>query len=100
MTRRSLRVARRYVAFALLAELVLLAVGRPGGRVVPAPSLGSRLFFRDPERPPAQRADTLHAPADGVVTDVAASVREPWLEAAEATRISTFLSLHNVHVTR
>ena len=100
MTRRSLRVARRYVAFALLAELVLLALGRPSGRVVLATGLVSLLFFRDPERPPAERADTLYAPADGVVTDVATSVREPWLEAAEATRISTFLSLHNVHVTR
>ncbi len=100
MTRRSLRVARRYVAFALLAELLLLALGRPSGRVILATGLGSLLFFRDPDRPPADRADTLYAPADGVVTDVATAVPEPWLDAAEATRISTFLSLHNVHVTR
>jgi len=100
MTKRSLLVARRYVALALLAELILLALGRPVGRVLLATGLGSLLFFRDPERPPAERTDTLYAPADGVVTDVAAAVREPWLEATEVTRISTFLALHNVHVTR
>lgn len=100
MTPRSLRVARRYVAFALLAELVLLALGRPSGRVLLATGLGSLVFFRDPERPPAERDDTLYAPADGVVTDVATAIPEPWLEASDATRISTFLSLHNVHVTR
>ncbi len=100
MTRRSLKVAGRYVSFALVAEFILLALGRPSGRVLLATGLGSLVFFRDPDRPPAERADTLYAPADGVVTDVATAIRDPWLEASEATRISTFLSLHNVHVTR
>lgn len=41
----------------------------------------------------------MYAAADGIVTHVG-QAHVPWLSADEAIRISTFLSIHNVHVTR
>lgn len=56
-------------------------------------------FFRDPERPLHADPGIAYAAADGVVTGVQAVSGDPWLP-GEAVRISTFLSLHNVHVNR
>ena len=100
MSRRSLRAAWRYLALAGLVDAMLVLLGRPGGRVALGTLAATSLFFRDPERTVAAEAGTLYAPADGVVTDVADAIEEPWLDAPAAARISTFLSLHNVHVTR
>ena len=57
------------------------------------------LFFRDPERPLDPDPDVIYAAADGFVTDVE-EAHEPWIPGGEALRISTFLSIHNVHVNR
>ena len=100
MSRRSLRAAWRYLALGGAIDALLLLSGRPGGRVALGTLVATSLFFRDPERTVAAEAGTLYAPADGVVTDVADAIDEPWLDAPAAARISTFLSLHNVHVTR
>jgi len=43
--------------------------------------------------------EVVYAAADGVVTDVE-EAHEPWIPGSEAIRISTFLSIHNVHVNR
>jgi phosphatidylserine decarboxylase len=57
------------------------------------------VFFRDPERS-GPRSDLLVlAPADGKIVDVAA-VEEPLYLKAEATRISIFMSVFDVHVNR
>jgi phosphatidylserine decarboxylase len=57
------------------------------------------LFFRDPERPLDPDPDVVYAAADGVITDVE-DAHDPWIPGEEALRISTFLSIHNVHVNR
>lgn len=98
MSWRSLREARVYVAWAVLADLGLLLLGRRSGWLALGTTVACALFFRDPERPPCTGEDLVWAAADGVVTEVEPA-HDPWLE-EEATRVSTFLSLHNVHVTR
>ncbi len=55
-------------------------------------------FFRDPERVPPPGDGRLVAPADGRVLAVA-SVSRPGLD-APVTRVTIFLSLYDVHVTR
>lgn len=99
MSWRALRESRRYVGLALLADLVLLAAGRRAGWIGASMALVCLLFFRDPERPPSGEEGAVYAPADGVVTDVS-SASEPWLEGGEATMVTTFLSILDVHITR
>jgi len=53
-------------------------------------------FFRDPERVIPSDPGLVVSPADGKVTEVAATV----LEGQPATRISIFLSVFDVHVNR
>lgn len=59
-------------------------------------------FFRDPERVPPGRAGAVVAPADGRVVSVAPAVppAELGLGGMPRWRVSTFLSLVNVHVNR
>jgi phosphatidylserine decarboxylase len=59
-------------------------------------------FFRDPERVPPGRPGTLVAPADGRVVSVTPAVppSELGLGAIPRWRVSTFLSMVNVHVNR
>ena len=99
MSRRSLREARRYVFAALLAELVLAPLGFLRGRLLLGVGLACLLFFRDPPRTLRPEPDTVYAPADGVVVGVD-RVAEKWLASGDALRISTFLALYDVHVTR
>ena len=100
MSARALREARRYLVGALLVELGLALAGlRSRGRVLAASTTAILLFFRDPNREPAADLETVYAPADGTVVRVD-RVRDPWIPGRESVRLSTFLSLHNVHVTR
>lgn len=99
MSWRSLVAARRYFTAAILLELVLLLLGRRVGWALTPTTLVTLFFFRDPERPVAADPDRIYASADGVVVGVEEAMDE-WLGKAEAVRITTFLSLHNVHVTR
>lgn len=99
MTWRALREARRYLAGALLAELALLVAGRRPGRVLLGAGAVAAIFFRDPDRRIAREGDLVYAAADGVVVGVEPAT-DPWMGDGEAVRISTFLSLHNVHVNR
>ena len=59
-------------------------------------------FFRDPERIPPGRPGALVAPADGRVVSVTAAAPPPelGLGAMPRWRVSTFLSIINVHVNR
>ena len=65
-------------------------------------TLGCLFFFRDPERVPPGRPGAVIAPADGRVTAIVAAVppTELGLSAMPRWRVSTFLSLINVHVNR
>jgi phosphatidylserine decarboxylase len=95
---RALREARRYVAWAAAADLVVALAGRRAGWMSAATALASLLFFRDPERQLQPDDDTVYASADGVIVGVDRTT-DPWME-DEALRVSTFLSIHNVHVIR
>ena len=100
MTWRALREARRYLLGVLLLEGALAAGGaRIGGRAMLASVVATLLFFRDPERELDPHEATVYAAADGVVTAVD-RVSDEWVGDDGAVRVSTFLSLHNVHVTR
>jgi phosphatidylserine decarboxylase len=57
------------------------------------------VFFRDPERAGPRGDGLVLAPADGKIVEVA-SVNEPMYLKAEATRISIFMNVFDVHVNR
>jgi phosphatidylserine decarboxylase len=57
------------------------------------------VFFRDPLRAGPRGDGLVLAPADGKIVDVA-SVHEPMFLKAEATRISIFMNVFDVHVNR
>ncbi|HEY7628298.1 MAG TPA: phosphatidylserine decarboxylase, partial [Ilumatobacteraceae bacterium] len=56
-------------------------------------------FFRDPDRVTPLREGLVIAPADGRIVDVT-TVAEPMYLKGEATRISIFMNVFNVHVNR
>ncbi len=99
MSGRTFREAQRYVVTALLVELALAPLGFLRGRLVFGVGLACLLFFRDPPRTLRPEPDTLYAPVDGLVVGVD-TVAEKWLPGGDALRISTFLALYDVHVTR
>lgn len=100
MTRRSWRASRPYVLGPLALGMFLLLAGwRKSGLAMLGAALLALGFFRDPERRLEPEPDVLYAAADGMVMGVE-EVEEPWLSGERARRVSTFLSLHNVHVNR
>lgn len=100
MTRRSWAAARPYVLAPALLGAGLLALGRPrSGAVALAAAGASLLFFRDPERSLDPEPGVVYAAADGFVRELG-EVEEPLLPGGRGVRVSTFLSLHNVHVNR
>ena len=99
MTRRGWEAARPYVLVPLLAGLLLLLTGRRSGWLGVLAAGGMLAFFRDPHREMDRRTDILYAAADGLVREVD-EISDPAMPGGRATRISTFLSLHNVHVNR
>jgi phosphatidylserine decarboxylase len=100
ITRRSWQTARRYVLGPLAVGSVLLLAGRRRSGLLSLGTAGATLlFFRDPERPLEPDPDVVYAAADGFVTDVE-ETQEVWIPGEKALRISTFLSIHNVHVNR
>lgn len=101
ITQRSWQTARPYVLAPLALGTALLLSGRRRSGLAGLGAAGaSLLFFRDPERPLLEPdPNVVYAPADGFVTDVE-EAHEDWIPGGEALRISTFLSIHNVHVNR
>jgi phosphatidylserine decarboxylase len=99
VSRRTLREGRRYLLVAAAVEAALLPLRRVKGRLLLGVTLGCLVFFRDPERALDPEPDTLYAPADGIVTAVD-TVQDAWVTPGEALRISTFLSITDVHVNR
>ncbi len=100
ITERSWKTARRYVLGPLtLGGALLLAGWRKSGLLATGTAGAVLLFFRDPERPLDPDPDVVYSAADGFVTHVE-ETHEPWIPGGRALRISTFLSIHNVHVNR
>jgi phosphatidylserine decarboxylase len=99
ITRRSWLIARRYVLVPLFLGAALLSTGRRSGLLAIGAAGATLMFFRDPERLLDPDPDVVYAAADGFVTDVE-EAHESWIPGSEALRISTFLSIHNVHVNR
>ena len=100
MSRRTWPYARRYAVPPAALALPLLATGRRSGWGLLGLAAGLLAFFRDPERPPPRDPSLVYAASDGFVTGVDEDVEEPWLPGGRATRVTVFLSLHNVHVNR
>lgn len=99
ISHRSWLIARRYVLAPLFLGVVLLSRGRRSGLLALGVAGAILIFFRDPERPLDPDPDVVYAAADGFVTDVE-EAHEAWIPGGDALRISTFLSIHNVHVNR
>ena len=99
MSRRTWPVARRYVLPPAAGAAALLAAGRRSGWAAAGLAAVVAAFFRDPERPLHADPAVVYAAADGLVTAVDLGVDDPWLPGG-ADRVTVFLSLHNVHVTR
>ena len=100
ISRRSWQTARPYVLAPLSLGMALLLAGhRRAGLLGLGAAGASLLFFRDPERPLEPDPDIVYSAADGFVTEVE-EAHEDWIPGGEALRISTFLSIHNVHVNR
>jgi phosphatidylserine decarboxylase len=100
ITQRSWQTARRYVLGPLILGAALLLLGQRRSGLVGIGLAGAILaFFRDPERLLDPDPGIVYAAADGFVTDVE-EAHEPWIPGGEALRVSTFLSIHNVHVNR
>ena len=99
MTRRGWEAARPYVLVPLIVGMLSLLAGRRLGWLGVLAAGGMLAFFRDPERVTDYRPDVLYAAADGLVREVD-EVDDPAVPGGRAVRISTFLSLHNVHVNR
>lgn len=99
MTRRGWEAARPYVLVPLIVGMLSLLAGRRAGWLGVLAAGGMLAFFRDPDRGTDYRPDVLYAAADGLMREVD-EVEDPAMPGGRATRISTFLSLHNVHVNR
>ncbi len=99
ISRRSWLIARRYVLVPLSLGVALLLSGRRSGLFGIGAAGAILMFFRDPKRPLDPDPSVVYAAADGFVTDVE-EAHEPWIPGGDALRISTFLSIHNVHVNR
>ena len=86
-----------YALGMLLVAAVLWWLAAPAWAAIPLVlAIFFLWFFRDPERVIPSDPGLIVSPADGKVTEVAATV----LEGKPATRISIFLSVFDVHVNR
>jgi len=86
-----------------LGVVLEFAVGLVGlrsrGRVLAATTAATLFLFRDPARTLEPAESEVYAAADGTVVGVD-HVPDAWIPGGAALRVSTFLSLHNVHVIR
>ncbi|MCU0838846.1 MAG: phosphatidylserine decarboxylase [Rhodospirillales bacterium] len=91
-----------FVAVAAVVSLVLALIAAPLGWLGVLATLGVALFFRDPERMTPVADDLVIAAADGVVTSVGPALPPPELalDGQPRLRISTFLSVLDVHINR
>jgi len=83
----------------VLTILAFFFLGTPAGIAGAVVTLGTALFFRDPERSGDPREGEILCPADGRVVAVAEGPAPSGLEDG-GSRISVFMSVLNVHVNR
>ncbi len=92
----------KFVAIGVALTFVLCWIWSPLGWLMAIVTAWVVYFFRDPPRVTQQREGLVVAPADGRVSAIE-TVRPPaelGLGDAERVRISTFLSIFDVHVNR
>lgn len=98
-----MRIASEALPFVLppaLASLILLAFQWGGlAALLAVTSAATGLFFRIPQRSPEADADTILAPANGRVTNIAQSMA-PEIGSGPFHQVSIFLSVFDVHVQR
>lgn len=99
ITQRSWQAARPYLFTSVVPGFALLVARRRSGLLLLGGAAAVVLFFRDPHRPLDPEPDIVYSAADGLVRDVE-ELRDPWIPGGNAVRVSTFLGIHNVHVTR
>ena len=92
----------KFVLAAVVATGLLFLAAGPAGWVALVLTLWLIYFFRDPWRVTPLREGVLVSPADGIVTSVtqAPPPAELAMGDGEVARISIFLSIFDVHVTR
>jgi phosphatidylserine decarboxylase len=96
------RDGHKFIAIAGGLALLLFLIWPPLAWILVIVALGIAYFFRDPDRVTPQREGLIIAPADGRISSVEA-VRPPvelGLGPEQRVRISTFLSVLDVHITR
>jgi phosphatidylserine decarboxylase len=93
---------RKFVAIFGAVALVLFVLWEPLGWIGLGLTAWCALFFRDPARAVPQVPGLMVSPADGLVQMIRRVPTPPELgmQAAEATRISVFMDVFDVHVNR
>jgi len=93
---------RPFVLGSAAATLLLRRLWRPAGLLGALATAFCAWFFREPARTTPTRNGLVVAPADGAVSEIAEAVPPPELELGDRalTRVSTFLSVFDVHVQR
>lgn len=92
----------KFVGIAALAALLFLILWWPLGAVLTLLALYVAYFFRDPDRVTPLREGLVVAPADGKISSIE-TIRPPaelGLGDQPRVRISTFLSVLDVHINR
>jgi phosphatidylserine decarboxylase len=92
----------KFVAAGVLATLLLFLLWAPAGWAAAIVTLWMVYFFRDPWRVTPTRPGLLLSPADGLVVSIAAATPPSELAMGDmaVVRVSIFLSIFDVHVTR
>ncbi|MDP2086075.1 MAG: phosphatidylserine decarboxylase [Gemmobacter sp.] len=93
---------RKFVAIFAVITLGLFLIWAPLGWIGLGLTGWCALFFRDPQRSVPQVPGLFVSPADGLVQMIRRVPTPPELgmQAAEATRISVFMDVFDVHVNR
>jgi phosphatidylserine decarboxylase len=93
---------RPFVAGGLIATLLVRRFSRSAGLLAALGTAWCAWFFREPRRVTPQRPGIVVAPADGAVSQVGKAVPPPELGIGDEPllRVSTFLSVFDVHVQR
>ena len=93
---------RKFVAIFAAVTLGLFLIWAPLGWLGVVLTIWCAEFFRDPERAVPQAPGLFVSPADGLVQMIRRVPTPPELgmQAAEATRVSIFMDVFDVHVNR
>ncbi len=96
------RDGHKFVAIAAILTLILFWLWSPLGWIFSIITIWVVYFFRDPERVTQTREGLIVAPADGKITgvDEVLPPKELGLGDDPLMRISTFLSIFDVHIQR